>query len=170
MKNIRSLDGLRALAILPVIASHAGYAFNATAGVTLFFVISGYLITKQLVEELESSRKINFANFYIRRFARLYPAIVLVCTFTCLWLWSSGLPTNKWWMGPIGMLTFTIDLIQHFLGLNAISTYFQYNWSLGIEEQYYIIWPIIVLLSYRITKKFALAGFLLVLALQPHGL
>lgn len=142
-----ALDGLRALAVAGVVIGHAGIRGVAGYhGVTLFFVISGYLITSLLIAERERSGSIRFGQFYLRRLARLGPAMVLVVVVTVIWLLAIRFPWEQYWLGVVGTLTYTMDLVQVFFGNEAVSSYFQWSWSLGIEEQFYLIWPVLLLL------------------------
>jgi len=152
-RYLPSLDGLRALAILGVLASHGGWRADGLAGVTIFFVISGFLITRLISSEIANTRHLHFRNFYIRRVARLLPALLLVCALTITWLLSTGQPWSIWYLGLVGALTFSTDLIQHFLGLNHVSTYFQYTWTLAIEEQFYLLWPFALFISFTKFKS-----------------
>ncbi len=142
-----ALDGLRAVAILAVIAQHAGVpGILGYHGVTLFFVISGYLITRILLAEHDRSGSIDLRRFYARRFARLGPALVVVVAASVLWLTLTGTPISSYWGGIVGSLTYTTDLIQALFGNGNVGPYFQWSWSLGVEELFYLIWPISLLL------------------------
>ncbi len=163
-----ALDGLRALAVAGVVLGHAGVrGLAGHHGVTLFFVISGYLITSLLIAERERTGVIRFGNFYLRRLARLGPAMVLVVVVTVAWLFAIRFPWQDYWLGVVGTLTYTMDLIQVLWGNDAVSSYFQWSWSLGIEEQFYLIWPLLLLLlinrvSVRTTLAVLLATVVLV--------
>jgi peptidoglycan/LPS O-acetylase OafA/YrhL len=144
------LDGLRALSVLGVIAGHGLYAVRGGYhGVTVFFVISGYLITSLLLSEFNKHGTIRFGHFYWRRFARLGPILILVATVTAVWLISTRVPFGQWWGGLLGSLTYTTDIIAAFFNNNAVSANYQYTWSLGIEEQFYLFWPLLLLLLVR---------------------
>ncbi|MGR6743380.1 acyltransferase family protein [Microbacterium sp. F1-18] len=157
-----SLDGLRAVAVVAVIVGHAGLPQLAGYhGVTVFFVISGYLITSLLMAEYARSQTIRFSHFFQRRFARLAPALVLAVTATVAWLLLVGSPAREWWAGPIGALTYTMNIIQAAFGNDAVSHYFQWSWSLSIEEQFYLVWPLAFLLLLRrnrYTLSFVILG------------
>ncbi|WP_394771319.1 acyltransferase family protein [Lacisediminihabitans sp.] len=157
-----ALDGLRAVAILAVVAQHAGIpGLDGYHGVTLFFVISGYLITGLLLKEHDRSGGIRLARFYGRRFARLVPALIVVIAATCLWLAIRREPIASYWGGIIGSLTFTTDLIQPFFGNGSVGHYFQWSWSLGVEELFYLVWPMSLILLAR-WHRFAAAVTVLV--------
>lgn len=147
-KHLPSLDGWRAIAICLVIISHFEYAtgfpspllvwwgrvFQGKLGVRIFFVISGYLITHLLLRESLRSGKPSLKNFYVRRVLRIFPVyylyVAVVALLSILGLYSDALST---W---IGTLTFNRDLVG--LG-RSVTTHF---WSLGVEEKFYLGWPI----------------------------
>jgi peptidoglycan/LPS O-acetylase OafA/YrhL len=138
-----ALDGLRGVAIFAVLAQHSGISgVKGYHGVTLFFVISGYLITRLLLQERARTGRLDFRRFYARRVARLGPALGLVVAVTALWLVSIGEPLSSWWAGLVGSLTSTTDLIVPISGSDAVGPYFQWSWSLGVEELFYLVWPV----------------------------
>lgn len=157
-RYIASLDGLRALAVIAVIAYHLDlrFACGGLLGVTVFFVLSGYLITGLLMAELEETGTVNLPQFWLRRVRRLFPAIVLVVvvvTALCV-LFNHPLLTKlrpdvapslfwlqNWWYVFRGLSYFDS------LGDPSPLTHF---WSLAIEEQFYLIWPIVLLLASRL--------------------
>lgn len=145
----RSLDGLRAVAVGAVVAGHAGIGVAGSLGVTAFFVISGYLITGLLMAEHESRGTIDIRGFYRRRCARLAPALLTVSLVTVLWVGYIGLAPRRWLAGLIGSLTYTTDFIESSPWQGNISSYFEWSWSLSIEEQYYLVWPMIIALAVR---------------------
>lgn len=156
-----ALDGLRAVAILAVVGQHAGIpGLSGYHGVTLFFVISGYLITRLLLKEHDRSGSIRLPRFYARRFARLGPALIVVIAVTWGWLAITGEPLTSYWGGILGSLTYTTDLIQEFSGNSSVGHYFQWSWSLGVEELFYLIWPISLLLLAK-WHRFALSATVL---------
>ncbi|MCH6585108.1 MAG: acyltransferase, partial [Proteobacteria bacterium] len=151
MNYRREIDGLRALAVIPVIFFHAGFqAFSGGfIGVDVFFVISGYLITSIILTE-KTSGKFTLTNFYERRARRILPAlffIMLVCLpFSWLWLLPSDL--NDFSKSLIVVPIFS----SNFLFVNQ-SGYFDtaielkpliHTWSLAVEEQYYLLFPIFI--------------------------
>ena len=148
-----SLDGLRAIAVAGVIAGHAGFSISGFHGVTVFFVISGYLITSLLLAEHSRSGGISLRHFYWRRFARLGPALTLVVLVTIAWLVATQVPFSKWWVGAVGALTYTTDLLSPATGGNAVSSAFEWSWSLGIEEQFYLVWPMLLILLLKARRN-----------------
>lgn len=157
-RYIPSLDGLRALAVIAVILYHLDLPFapGGLLGVTVFFVLSGYLITGLLMAEIEETGTVNLPQFWLRRVRRLFPAIVLVVvvvTALCV-LFNHPLLTKlrpdvlpslfwfqNWWYVFRGLSYFDS------LGDPSPLTHF---WSLAIEEQFYLVWPIILLLVSRL--------------------
>lgn len=146
MKRIPSLDGLRAISIIFVILSHMSksghaprifYQFAAT-GVSIFFVISGYLITSILLREREQSETINLREFYIRRAYRIFPAAFVFMAVVIVVFW----PQFRWYHIAAGLLyVANYDLTRPWV--------FGHLWSLSIEEQFYFLWPGILKLWYR---------------------
>jgi peptidoglycan/LPS O-acetylase OafA/YrhL len=156
-----ALDGLRAVAVLAVVASHTWPAVvpGGGAGVDLFFVLSGFLITTLLLEEHASAGVVSLARFYARRALRLLPAlaaailfaVVLVTAFAPELLHSTiadGVATaadvSNW---PIG---FQADAHQ--------ASFLAYTWSLSLEEQYYLAWPLLLCILLRLGGRHAALG------------
>jgi peptidoglycan/LPS O-acetylase OafA/YrhL len=155
----KEIDGLRAIAVLPVILFHAGFeAFGGGfVGVDVFFVISGYLITSIILLELEQGR-FSIADFYERRARRILPALFVVM-FVCL-------PFAWLWLLPGDMKDFSQSLIAvSVFGSNILfwreSGYFDttaeikpllHTWSLAVEEQYYVLLPLFLMFFWRLGK------------------
>jgi peptidoglycan/LPS O-acetylase OafA/YrhL len=169
----RDIEGLRGLAILLVLAYHAGVSVVAGGyiGVDVFFVLSGYLITRILVQELESTGRINLAEFYARRIRRLLPALVVV-------IWATML-LGYWVYSPLEQATFSATALTtllyisnlvfigqntDYLGPSSAANPLLHTWSLGVEEQFYLIWPLVLMLvlSWRFASAPARRRFLLV--------
>jgi peptidoglycan/LPS O-acetylase OafA/YrhL len=149
----RALDGLRALAVGAVIAQHAGFDVGGFYGVTVFFVISGYLITALLLAEHANSGRIGVRAFYRRRWARLAPALFVVVGVSVIWLLAIGVPVSTWIAGPIGALTYSTDILEVTSVVPHISNYFEWSWSLAIEEQFYLLWPVIMIVLLSIGRR-----------------
>jgi peptidoglycan/LPS O-acetylase OafA/YrhL len=147
-----ALDGLRAFAVAGVVVQHAGFEEGGYFGVTVFFVISGYLITSLLLIEHQAQGSIGLTAFYRRRFARLAPALLLVTGVTVIWLLAIGEPFSTWWSGLLGTLTYTTDLLLATPLASHVGGYFEWSWSLGIEEQFYVIWPLLLILLLRVRR------------------
>ena len=174
-RYVPALDGLRALAVLVVIAYHMSFdwAPGGLLGVTMFFVLSGYLITGLLIKEYDEAGTISLKNFWIRRIRRIIPAVVFAVVgtgFLCS-LFNHALlakmrpdviPTllfvNNWWQ--------IIHDVSYFEALGQPSPLTHY-WSLAIEEQYYLIWPVILLICMRFgVRKSTMMKGTLVLAIM----
>ncbi|TWI54380.1 peptidoglycan/LPS O-acetylase OafA/YrhL [Pseudomonas duriflava] len=157
----RDIDGLRALAVLFVVLNHVGMDLFAGGyiGVDVFFVISGYLITKKTVLELES-QAFSFTSFYVRRVRRLLPAFVVVALVTSLMALVILLPND--------LAHYSRSLIAALLSVSNVyfwhssGGYFSptadelpllHTWSLAVEEQYYILWPVCLVLGYRFLSR-----------------
>lgn len=154
---VPSLDGLRALAVLSVIAYHmkASWAPGGLLGVTMFFVLSGYLITGLLIEEHDERGTISLKGFWLRRVRRIIPAVVFAVLGTGLLcvlfdhalltkMRPDVLPTllfvNNWWQ--------VFHNVSYFAALGEPSPLTHY-WSLAIEEQFYLIWPVALLICFK---------------------
>ncbi len=145
-----ALDGLRAFAVAGVVVQHAGFEEGGYFGVTVFFVISGYLITSLLLAEHRAQGAIGLGAFYRRRFARLAPALLLVTSVITVWLLAIGEPFSNWWAGLVGTLTYTTDLLLAAPVGAHVGDYFEWSWSLGIEEQFYLVWPLLLIVLLRV--------------------
>jgi peptidoglycan/LPS O-acetylase OafA/YrhL len=160
MTHLRGLDGLRAVAVTLVVLFHLtpGTLPGGYIGVDIFFVISGFLITSLLIAEKRRTGRISLGAFWARRARRLLPAlalVVLVCS-SIAWLIGGDVLVN---IGRqlLGAATFSYNWIA----IAAGSTYFDAGtpelfrnlWSLAVEEQFYLIWPLLVLALLLLTKK-----------------
>ncbi|MBD8880525.1 acyltransferase [Rhodanobacter sp. 7MK24] len=147
------LEGLRAVAILLVVAMHAGvpWLLGGFVGVDVFFVLSGFLITGLLVQEVSNTGRLRFAEFYVRRLRRLLPALLtmLLVVGVCAALLLA--PTEQQeqsctaamvalWLSNIHFAFAQLDYFAPGTGTNL----FLHTWSLGVEEQFYLIWPMLL--------------------------
>lgn len=142
------LDGLRAVAVLLVIASHADFPVandGGNAGVTAFFVLSGYLITRLLCEEQSVTGRIDLAAFYRRRVARLAPALLLFTAFIVVVGLAFGW-SGDWRLGMAATVLYAGNWVEAMGGQIGP---FGHTWTLAIEEQFYIVWPILIVLLGR---------------------
>lgn len=171
MQYRREIDGLRALAVLPVILFHAGFTTfsGGFVGVDVFFVISGYLITSIILAELEQG-EFSILNFYARRARRILPALFFVMFVSSVFAWL--------WLMPSHLKEFSKSLIAVSVFVSNIffwyeSGYFDtaaelkpllHTWSLAVEEQYYVFFPIFLMLTWRFGKRW-IAASLAVLAI-----
>ena len=156
------IDGLRAIAVCAVILYHAGIKNfqGGFLGVDIFFVISGYLITSIILKELKLTRTFSFKNFYERRIRRIIPVLLFVITASLPLAWLYLLPVNfieysKSILSSIGF-TSNIYFLNSGLQYGAESSLlkpFLHTWSLSVEEQYYILFPIILLIIFKFFKK-----------------
>lgn len=156
------LQGLRAIAVLLVMLAHAdlGIFTGGFIGVDVFFVISGYLITAILLRELEQNGHIVFMRFYARRLKRLLPALIFMLCATsiaAIWLLSAVEARTQLASAPyaaawVSNLYFAFRKIDYFDEL-ADKDLFLHTWSLGVEEQFYLVWPLALTLLYLMGKS-----------------
>ena len=156
------IEGLRAVAVTTVVLYHAGLPLlhGGYIGVDVFFVISGFLITGHLLRELTKTGTIALAKFYSRRALRLLPAasFVVVTTLAVAWLWLPPLRTKDI---AVDALTTTFYGMNYrlaiqgtdYLGATAAPSPLQHFWSLAVEEQFYLIWPPLLLLIAYLTAR-----------------
>lgn len=170
MNYRREIDGLRAIAVLPVIFFHAGFkAFSGGfVGVDVFFVLSGYLITSIILSEIQAG-SFSLVNFYERRARRILPALFFVMSVSFIFAWL--------WLFPRDMKEFAKSIVNVCIYLsnrlfNKHTDYFDtaselipllHTWSLSVEEQYYIFFPLVLAAIWKRQKKFV-SHFLLFLA------
>ena len=160
MKYRAEIDGLRALAVVPVISFHAGFELfsGGFVGVDVFFVISGYLITTILIDDIENKR-FNIVNFYERRARRILPALffmMLVC-IPLAWMWMLPSHMKDFSQSITAATLFSSNFLfwketGYFAELAAAKPLL-HTWSLGVEEQYYVLFPIFLILAWRFGKK-----------------
>ncbi len=152
------IDGLRALAVLAVVAYHAEVPWidGGFVGVDVFFVISGYLITGLLVREVEARGRLSVAGFYGRRARRLLPvaALVSVTTVAVGWWVLSPLARPDLSADALATSTYTINLRLaaqqlDYLRATVGPSAFRQFWSLAVEEQFYLVWPLVLLVVLR---------------------
>ena len=172
MRHWRGLDGLRAVAVIAVIADHAYVFSGGYLGVDVFFVLSGFLITTLLIDEWDRrGGRISFSAFYARRVLRLFPAlaVLLVVTAAIAGLLLAGNPTYD---RPFAAATFdAIPAVALFAGnwVRAVDSssvtgslgLLGHTWSLAVEEQFYLIWPaVFAVLARRRIGRGGLAALL----------
>ena len=150
------VEGLRGVAILCVILYHVGWsvAQGGYIGVDMFFVLSGYLITGLLVNEAERNGRIDFIRFFARRIRRLVPAATLVLLTVLVLCWVVYSPVERVSFGKSGIATaLYLSNVRYAgaamnylrLGVNKLDPLL-HTWSLGVEEQFYLLWPFLVAL------------------------
>jgi len=163
LKYRPEIDGLRAIAVVPVVFFHAGFSvFNAGfIGVDIFFVISGFLITHILAKEL-TSNKYSLLSFYERRARRILPALVFVILVTLPFAWWQLLPgpMKDFSQSLIGVATFASNILfwreVGYFDTAAELKPLLHTWSLAIEEQYYVFFPLILAGVWRFGLKVVL--------------
>lgn len=160
-RYITGLDGIRAIAVIMVLAYHLKLALfkSGFLGVTVFFVLSGYLITGILISEVEEEGTIDLKNFWLRRIRRLAPAVMsmavviifvsavvnrIIFTKGCKDFLASVLGFNNWWQ--------IFNKVSYFEAAGVPSP-FTHCWSLAIETQFYLIYPLILLGIYKLVKS-----------------
>lgn len=161
---VPELDGLRAIAVFLVMIAHSNIFFgdHGGIGVDIFFALSGFLITTLILEERDKFGRLNLKLFYARRFWRLFPALIflLVVTTIIILIYFD----NDWEV-------YSEELVASFFYLYNISWYWDFAsqpfilyhmWSLGVEEQYYLWWPVLILILSNFIKEDKLAIFLLI--------
>ena len=144
-RHLPGLDGLRAIAVGVVVLYHTGLAsFPAGEGVEGFFVLSGFLITWLLIKELEATGRISFKAFYLRRTLRIFPAYYVFVAVSLAWDWIRH---DHWTSGRIAAaLLYFINYHNAVTGHEGPITH---AWSLAIEEQFYLLWPVVFVLLAR---------------------
>jgi peptidoglycan/LPS O-acetylase OafA/YrhL len=142
-----ALDGVRAVAVLAVMAFHANlpWASGGFLGVDVFFVLSGFLITTLLVGEYAERGRIRLGHFWMRRALRLLPALVVLVVLLWWWNWNAFAPVfaNTVRREAIFTLLYVANWAQIAGWLNPLGN-FGHTWSLAIEEQFYILWPLVL--------------------------
>jgi peptidoglycan/LPS O-acetylase OafA/YrhL len=165
--RVRQLDGLRALAVMWVVLMHLNLAVGRGGlyGVDVFFVLSGFLITGVLLGERSKRGRVSLWRFYARRVLRLYPALVAMVLLLSLDgpFFSTDGTWGSWLRASAYTLTYTSNLAvlsQQQFDLGALGP----TWSLAVEEQFYLVWPLvlIVLLSLRPRRAWVVGGLVVV--------
>ena len=163
MRRVPALDGLRAVAVAAVLVYHADpdWLPGGFLGVDLFFVLSGFLITTLLLDELRKATPagMRFGRFYLRRARRLLPALAAVTGVTlvamCVW-WRPDLRNDRGdvpaVLGFVGNWWYVFRHQDYFAAVGRPSP-FQHLWSLGVEEQFYLVWPVTLWLLWRYVRR-----------------
>lgn len=167
MKYIKGFDGLRAFSIILVLLTHLGVfdsfrggyffenrmypVFSGVTGVTVFFTLSGFLITRILFAERLATGSINLKNFYMRRFLRLLPPLLIFYTAIAILMYTGAIYAT----GKGFLLSFFY--LYNFVFYQYYTPELGHTWSLAVEEQFYLLWPLV--LFYCNTRKALLIAF-----------
>ena len=173
VRHISSIDGLRAIAVTAVVLYHLGISWipGGFLGVDLFFVISGYVITRLILDSINQSSALDLRAFYAARLRRIYPAFIfmVVCTIIFIGVWApeaikrflSDLPYAL--TGTINW--FLVARHQDYFEAVGRPPLLQHTWSLAVELQFYLIWPIILLTILKYFGKKNIARIALLIAI-----
>jgi len=160
MQYRREIDGLRAVAVIPVILFHAGFTIfsGGYVGVDIFFVISGYLITSIIISELEQG-KFSILRFYERRARRILPAlffVMLVC-IPFAWMWMLPSQFKDFSQSLVAVAVFASNILfwreSGYFAAASEEKPLLHTWSLAVEEQYYMLFPIFLILLWRFGRS-----------------
>ena len=174
------IDGLRAIAVLSVIFYHAKFSFlerewfsGGYIGVDIFFVISGYLITRIILSELLHEGSFDLKRFYERRARRILPMLIVVIFFSTIFAWQRLLPIafQNYAESIIASLIFVSNFLFYFNTTeygaeDALLHPFLHTWSLSVEEQFYLIFPIFAIFTYKLIKKYFFAALIVLTILS----
>jgi peptidoglycan/LPS O-acetylase OafA/YrhL len=154
-KKIPSLDGLRAVAVILVILNHLRISHVPDGrGVLTFFVLSGFLITWMLLKESERYGEISIANFYVRRVLRIFPAFYVFWSLSFLLLLASVRALTRPASADYFSAFFYLSNYRRALGHGA-HHYMAHTWALSIEEQFYLLWPLVFMAFCKDLERFA---------------
>lgn len=157
------IEGLRSVAVLLVVGSHLiAWPEGGFVGVDVFFVISGYLITGILIRQLELNGTISFVDFYRRRFLRIVPAALVVLVLTTIASWLVFFPVRAiettWDAVFSAAFVENWNLIRRgtqYFATTSVPSPFQHYWSLSVEEQFYLLWPWLLILAAAVFRSAA---------------
>ncbi len=161
-KHVPALDGLRAAAVIAVLIFHAGYLQGGFLGVDLFFALSGFLITSLLIRDATSvgGHGIALGSFWGRRFRRLLPAVFTMITVVALWAWVFGSGADLAGVQDDGPWAVLYLANWHFVAESggywesfAQPSMFDHLWSLAIEEQFYLLWPLVLVAIWKWSSR-----------------
>ncbi len=169
MRKRSDIEGLHAIAILAVVLYHCRISWlgGGFVGVDVFFVVSGFLITSLMLTEIEQTRRLSFPAFYGRRARRLLPVacLVIVTTVAIGWIVLSPLERRRLVDDALSAVTYTVNWrlasqSTDYLRADAAPSALQHYWSLAVEEQFYLIWPIVIwlLAGARLSRRRVTVG------------
>jgi len=172
IRYIPAIDGLRAVAVIAVMLYHLGFKWipGGFLGVDLFFVISGYVITRLLLDSIQRSGGLDLRAFYVARIRRLLPPLVfmIITTTVVVGLWAPD--TMRRFLGDTpfalfgGMNWWLVFRHTDYFEAIGRPPLLQHTWSLGVEAQFYLVWPLILLLVLRYFGKNKIPGAALLIA------
>lgn len=175
--RIDAVDGLRALAVIAVVAFHFGAPLpGGFLGVDLFFVISGFVITRLLIRRHATGSRLEYGRFLARRVRRLLPALVVVLAATMLWLLTTDQAMqragDKQIVAAAGYVSnwYAIFGKQSYWDVHSELTPLNHLWSLSVEEQFYLLWPWLVVLLLTLVPRRARPALVLAGAAVSYGL
>jgi peptidoglycan/LPS O-acetylase OafA/YrhL len=187
MKHRPDIDGLRALAVVPVILFHAGFETfsGGFVGVDIFFVISGYLISKIIFDELDGGG-FSIIRFYERRIRRIIPAlfVVIAACVPAAWLWMTPTQLKDFAQSVVAVTAFMSNvhfwIESGYFAATAETKPLLHTWSLSVEEQFYVVFPVLFIALHAFARKWMtpfivltmVASFALclyMLAVEPTG-
>ena len=159
-QHLPALDGLRALAVVAVLLFHGGYLQGGFLGVDLFFALSGFLITSLLIRDAGSPGGVRLGSFWGRRFRRLLPAVLTLIVVVALWSWLFGSLADLAGVEGDGPWAVFYVANWHFIAQSGgywesftEPSMFDHLWSLAIEEQFYLVWPLVVVAIWRWSSR-----------------
>ncbi len=150
MQYIKGFDSLRAFSIVLVVVSHLlpfglplfetrfWHLVSGETGVQVFFTLSGFLITSLLINEFRVKGKINFKNFFVRRFIRLLPPLILFYGVIAIFMLQGSIQEN--WIGFLCSFAYVYNFVHH----DYYTVELGHTWSLAVEEQFYLTWPFLI--------------------------
>ena len=172
IRYIPAIDGLRAVAVIAVMLYHLGFKWipGGFLGVDLFFVISGYVITRLLLDSIQRSGGLDLRAFYVARIRRLLPPLVfmIITTTVVVGLWAPD--TMRRFLGDApfalfgGMNWWLVFRHTDYFEAIGRPPLLQHTWSLGVEAQFYLLWPLILLLVLKYFGKNKIPGAALIIA------
>ena len=182
-RRFPALDGLRAIAVLLVFTAHPAdrtlwAPLHGSTGVTLFFVLSGFLITTLLLREEARYGRVSFRGFYLRRLFRIYPMYFAVLALYCVLILGLGFQADRRnaFVDNVPWMVLLVPEHAMFAAPAGVQVPFNGSWSIGIEEKFYLVWPLLAFLALtrfrrgRLPVAAGLAAVLLVVSLVDPGL
>jgi peptidoglycan/LPS O-acetylase OafA/YrhL len=172
IRYIPAIDGLRAVAVIAVMLYHLGFNWipGGFLGVDLFFVISGYVITRLLLDSIQRSGGLDLRAFYVARIRRLLPPLVFMIITTTIFVGFWAPDTMRRFLGDApfalfgGMNWWLVFRETDYFETIGRPPLLQHTWSLGVEAQFYLVWPLILLLVLRYFGKNKIPGAALLIA------